>query len=86
MKVSDVDIEIIKKLLQSVPDGMEIESINLTDGYSLKLTAGLKELSDVEIQEALEELNELIQDYKKNEKSLSLTKKGCQSLDTPEKN
>lgn len=86
MKVSDVDIEIIKKLLQSVPDGMEIESINLTDGYSLKLTAGLKELSDVEIQEALEELNGSIQDYKKNEKSLSLTKKGCQSLDIPEKN
>lgn len=54
--------------------------------YSLKVTAGLKELSDVEIQEALEELNGLIQDYKKNEKSLSLTKKGCQSLDTPEKN
>lgn len=85
MKVSDVDIAIIKKLLKSVPDGMEIESINLTDGYSLKLTAGIKEINDIEKQGALDELNLLIQNYNKNEESLLMIKKGRQNLDTPKK-
>lgn len=63
MKVSDVDIEIIHKLLKNVPQGMEIESIGLTNGYTLKLIAGTEELNAVEKQQALDDLINIIRNY-----------------------
>lgn len=86
LKVSEVDIEIIKQLLCSVPDGMEIKSINLVNGYSLDLTAGVAEITAIETQETLSELIGLIQHYDKSNKNFVAIKKGCQSVDTPQKN
>ena len=65
MKVSDIDIDVIYKLLLSVPQGMEIESIALTKGYSLKLIAGTEELHAVEKQQSLNELNHILKQYNK---------------------
>lgn len=64
MKVSDVDIEIIYKLLMSVPQGMQIESIDLTNGYSLKLIAGTEEITAVETETSLKELSSILRQYK----------------------
>lgn len=64
MRVADVDVTIIHKLLKSVPEGMQIESIDLTNGYSLKLTAGLEEVHAVEKEIALNELQSIINQYK----------------------
>lgn len=64
MRVSDVDIEMIYKLLLSVPQGMQIQSIYLTNGYSLKLIAGTDEIKAVEYENSLNELNNIISQYK----------------------
>ncbi len=68
MKVSDVDIELIHKLLKSVPQAMEIESIDLTNGYSLKLIAGTNELNEYEKAEALKEMNSILNTWRKLDK------------------
>lgn len=60
MRVKDVDINKIDKLLHSVPDAMEIESIQLTNGYSLRLIAGTDEINAAETEEALRELRTII--------------------------
>ena len=65
MKVSDVDIELIHKLLKSVPQGMEVKSINLVGGYSLDLTAGTEELYQLDTADALKELNAILDVFKK---------------------
>lgn len=65
MKVSDVDIQIIHKLLLSVPQGMQIKSIDLTTGYSLNLVAGVEEVNAVEKEIALNELQAIIKQYNK---------------------
>ncbi|MCH5321762.1 MAG: hypothetical protein J1E36_08345 [Eubacterium sp.] len=70
MQVSDVDIEIIHRLLLSVPGGMEIESINLTDGYSLRLIAGTNEIDKLEYERALNELRAVINGNDKRRKRL----------------
>lgn len=59
MKVSDVNIEIIHKLLLSVPQGMQIKSIDLTNGYSLNLVAGVEEINAVEREIALDDLKSI---------------------------
>ena len=63
MKVKDVDVNKIDELLQSVPDGMEIESINLENGYSLKLTAGTEEINnynkEISMQALMKEIEKL---------------------------
>lgn len=63
VKVKDVDLNKIDELLQSVPDGMEIESINLQNGYSLKLTAGIEEINnynkEISMQALMDEIAKL---------------------------
>lgn len=63
MKVKDVDLQIIQELLQSVPEGMEIESIVLTSGYSLRLIAGTQEIYDRNYEEALSQLFDILHNY-----------------------
>lgn len=46
MLVEKVDIQRIKALLESVPGQMEIDSINLKNGYSLNLTMHSKKMLD----------------------------------------
>lgn len=68
MRVSDVGIEIIYKLLQSVPEGMELEGIDLKDGYTLKLRAGTDEIRAVEKEQSLNELTQVLKEYKEQDK------------------
>lgn len=70
MKVSDVDIEKIYKLLKSVPQGMEIESINLTDGYSLRLIAGTAEIDKIDYDNSLRELQNAIKSFNTDVKKI----------------
>lgn len=65
MRVSDVDIDVIHKLLKSVPEGMEIKSINLVNGYTLELVAGTQELYEYEKELVLQEMNNLLNYYKR---------------------
>lgn len=73
MKVSDVNIEIIHKLLLSVPQGMQIKSIDLTNGYSLNLVAGVEEINAVEREIALDDLKSIIKQYNQAESKSRLT-------------
>lgn len=70
MKVSDVDIEIIHKLLLSVPQGMEIHSIDLTEGYNLRLTAGTNVIDQLDYENSIEELRDLIKHQNRNVKKI----------------
>lgn len=70
MKVSDVDINIIHKLLLSVPQGMEIHSIDLTDGYNLRLIAGTDVISQLEYENSLQDLRELIKHQNRDVKKI----------------
>lgn len=70
MKVSDVDINIIHKLLLSVPQGMEIHSIDLTDGYNLKLTAGTNVIDNLEYENSLNDLRTLIKQQNRDAKKI----------------
>lgn len=71
MRVSDVDINIIHKLLLSVPQGMEITAIDLTDGYTLNLKASTDIVDRLEYEHSLDELRELIKGKDKNVRGLS---------------
>lgn len=68
MRVSDVNLNIIEKLLMSVPGAMEIESINLTDGYSLRLIAGTNEIDKIEYENSLNELRKAIKGFNNRKK------------------
>lgn len=68
MRVSDVNINVIEKLLMSVPGAMEIESINLTDGYSLRLIAGTNEIDKIEYENSLNELRKAIKGFSNRKK------------------
>lgn len=65
MLVEKVDIERIKALIDSLPSKMEIVSIDLTDGYSVNLTAGETELNRVKFEKALNRLNAILDLYSK---------------------
>lgn len=64
MLIKDIDINQIEKLLSSVPENLECESI-FFDGktYQLKLIAGSEEVKAVDRAKALAELQELIKNY-----------------------
>lgn len=64
MIIDKVDINRIKELLDSVPSKMEITSIDLTNGYSLNLVAGEKEINQVGFEDALNQLNDILGFYK----------------------
>lgn len=70
MRVSDVDINIIHKLLLSVPQGMEITAIDLTDGYTLNLKASTDIVDQLEYEHSLSKLRELIKGQDKDVKGL----------------
>lgn len=70
MRVSDVDINIIHKLLLSVPQGMEITAIDLTDGYTLNLKAITDIVDQLEYEHSLSQLQALISGQDKSIKKL----------------
>lgn len=70
MRVSDVDINTIHKLLLSVPQGMEITAIDLTDGYTLDLKASTDIVDQLEYEHSLSKLREFIKGQDKDVKRL----------------
>lgn len=70
MRVSDVDINIIHKLLLSVPQGMEITAIDLTDGYTLNLKSSTDIVDQLEYEHSLSQLQALISGQDKSIKKL----------------
>lgn len=70
MRVSDVDINTIHKLLLSVPQGMEITAIDLTDGYTLNLKASTDVVDQLEYEHSLSQLQALISGQDKSIKKL----------------
>ena len=70
MRISDVDINVIHKLLLSVPQGMEITAIDLTDGYTLNLKASTDIVDQLEYEHSLSKLRELIKGQDKDVKGL----------------
>ena len=70
MRVSDVDINTIHKLLLSVPQGMEITAIDLTDGYTLNLKASTDIVDQLEYEHSLSQLQALISGQDKSIKKL----------------
>lgn len=70
MRVSDVDINTIHKLLLSVPQGMDITSIDLTDGYTLNLKASTDIVDQLEYEHSLSQLHALISGQDKSIKKL----------------
>ena len=70
MRISDVDINIIHKLLLSIPQGMEITAIDLTDGYTLNLKASTDIVDQLEYEHSLSKLRELIKGQDKDVKGL----------------
>lgn len=68
MKVSEVNIEILHKLLLCVPQSMEIVGIDLVDGYNLRLLASTEMLTRIETENSLDELKKVIKEYDKKER------------------
>lgn len=61
MKAGCIDLDKLKKLLASVPDGVEVESITFEyNEYQLHIIAGTAEYKKVQYDEALNELNKLL--------------------------
>lgn len=73
--VDQVDINRIKSLLESVPGKMEIDSINLKNGYSLNLIAGEQEINQAGFEDALNQLNDILGFYKSLEGGNKLLEK-----------
>lgn len=68
LKVSDVNIELLHKLLLCVPQSMEIDSIDLTDGYNLRLSASTEMLNRIETENSLDDLKKVLREYDKKER------------------
>lgn len=75
MIIDKVDLNRIKELLDSVPGKMEIDSINLKNGYSLNLIAGEQEINQAGFEDALNQLNDILGFYKSLEGGNKLLKK-----------
>lgn len=81
MLVKNVDLDHIEKLLKSVPDAIEIKSIDLTNGYQLILVAGDEEIQRECFENSLNELEKILQRYNQiddntKEKLFAQNKKG----------
>lgn len=64
MLIKDIDIHKIEKLLQSVPDNLECESIYFVgNSYQLKLIAGSDEVRSVDKAKALNELQAILKNF-----------------------
>ena len=62
MLVKDVKIKKIEKLLQSLPDDLIIDSINLTNGYEIHLRANPDTQYEYNYDNDLEELNKVVEE------------------------
>ncbi len=67
MKVKDIDIDKIEQLINSIPEDLEVNSINLRVGYQLELTKSYSESSEERKQAALDNLMKMIDNLKNAE-------------------
>lgn len=63
----DIDLTKIEKLLKSLPEDIEVNTINLREGYQVEFTKTYEEYTADRKAEALNYLMEFIEDYKKSE-------------------
>lgn len=64
MKKSEIDINVIKEILESVPEDNEVISIDLTNNnYKVNVVFDYKEKSEEKYTVSLNELVQLIKDY-----------------------
>lgn len=64
MKKSDIDINVIKEILESVPEDNEVISIDFTNNnYKVNVVFDYKEKSEEKYTVSLNELLQLIKDY-----------------------
>lgn len=70
----DIDIKIIKQLLEQVPEDVDILSIDLSDGYKLIMVYSLQlhsqaesELILAELQAMFKELDNTFEKYNQNQ-------------------
>ena len=69
MKKKNIDIQIIEQLVNSVPDDIDILSINVETNYSLELKKKYIEVKNYNQAESLAKLMQIIEDCKKQELS-----------------
>lgn len=63
----DIDLTKIEKLLKSLPEDIEVNKIDLTNGYKAEFTKTLDELKGEYFEKSLNNLLELVDHYKKQE-------------------
>lgn len=64
MLIKDIDVIQIEKLLQSVPDNLECESICFVGKtYQLKLIAGSEEVKALDKAKALSQLQDILKNF-----------------------
>lgn len=64
MLVKDIDVNIIAEILKELPEGLEVTSISLTNGYQVNLVAGTEQIHDVSGDEALQDIIKYIKQNK----------------------
>lgn len=62
MKIKDIELDKIKQLLDSVPDGIDCEIITFDSGeYQLHLVAGTVNIRNVNFSLSLDELRRILE-------------------------
>ncbi|MGN0532744.1 MAG: hypothetical protein ACI4IK_00115 [Eubacterium sp.] len=62
MKIKDIELDKIKQLLESVPDGIDCESITFDAGeYQLHLVAGTVNIKNVNFSQSLYDLRRILE-------------------------
>ncbi len=56
MLIKDIDLNVIADILKELPEGLEVTSISLTNGYQVNLMASDKLINDNSGQEALNDI------------------------------
>lgn len=63
MKISDIDLDIIKNLLDSFSDDITVDSIDLRNGYTVHLTKDYQKSLEEENNNLLLDIRKLIEQY-----------------------
>lgn len=72
----EIDIERIKQLLEQVPEDVDIQSIDLSEGYKLNMVYSLQLHSKAESEFLLSELQKMFKELDKNFEKYNENKEG----------
>lgn len=56
MLVKDIDVNIIKKILDELPDYLDVSEITFNNGYQVHMVAGTERIKDYDRDVALDEI------------------------------